>query len=162
MARFSDIQEVIDKILRPTFFFCKGIFFRRYNDVGKEGTGPKWLVFIFSPYLVVNFLPLNGIPISPWKWLVHRNFTGVLLSTHSRRLAISLWLLLCRHQNCLFGGTCAVSKIYPNRVDILAPTFGIKSVLYPQDQHLFSSFARFTKSLKWSNWLFSYFRLHRL
>ena len=88
----------------------------------------------FFPYLVVNFLPLNGIPISPWKWLVHRNFTGVLLSTHSRRLAISLWLLLCRHQNCLFGGTCAVSKIYPNLVDILAPTFGIKSVLYPQDQ----------------------------
>ena len=49
MARFSDIQEVIDKILRPTFFFAREFFFRRYNDVGKEGTGPKWLVFIFPP-----------------------------------------------------------------------------------------------------------------
>ena len=37
MARFSDIQEVIDKILRPTFFFAREFFFRRYNDVGKEG-----------------------------------------------------------------------------------------------------------------------------
>ena len=48
MARFSDIQEVIDKILRPTFFL-QGNLFRRYNDDGKEGTGPKWLVFIFPP-----------------------------------------------------------------------------------------------------------------
>ena len=36
MARFSDIQEVIDKILRPTFFL-QGNLFRRYNDDGKEG-----------------------------------------------------------------------------------------------------------------------------
>ena len=114
VAGFSDIQEVIDKnsVLGPTNFFCKGIFSGVEMTESRGQFLNGW--YLFSPYLVVNFLPLNGIPISPWKWLVHRNFTGVLLSTHSRRLAISLWLLLCRHQNCLFSGTCADSKIYPS------------------------------------------------